>query len=117
MKLIEFTTFLVGWVGMCCCVVEYELNYNLNLEGKLTDSVETKLSFILWINVICNFVTGLQITMRYKLNIKRMYKENIYTKEDSYLSIPEFKAFFLEIVLILISPYPFFRSTILKESY
>lgn len=116
-KYLEFVSFFFAWMGIGAAIVEYELRYHYNLTNSVTDAKRRGFLILLSINTFCSVATCLAIVARYLLILKWKKEKKLLMRLDNLINTKYYKSLALEIIIIMIAPYPGLEDTTFNEVY
>mmetsp|Transcript_38602 Transcript_38602/g.36951 ORF Transcript_38602/g.36951 Transcript_38602/m.36951 type:complete len:149 (+) Transcript_38602:305-751(+) len=105
-------------------MVHYEFEYYIHTgditnisEILLQDRTSRLLLLLLYINMICTFIVVGTIYFRYVLTIKLYQSKHLLSGLDTLVTTDWYKALIMEVLINLITPYPFFRTISIQTTY
>eukprot|EP00347_Sterkiella_histriomuscorum_P011835 403370921 len=116
-KYLEFSTFFFCWIGIGVSLVEYELRFNHTTAGTINESRKVQFTVLLWINLFCTISTCVSIVSRYILIVKWQIQKKLLLTLDNLITTKYYQSMILEIIAVLISPYPGLEYEYFTEVY
>eukprot|EP00347_Sterkiella_histriomuscorum_P023501 403334408 len=117
-KYLEFVAFFFAWIGVGCCIVEYEQKYwIIQREDIIEQRVSKILTMLLIFNLFCTIATSISIIFRYIFNLKWQIMKKILLPMDDLFTTSFYKSMILEVMCVGIAPYPGLENMFITEVY